>query len=300
MNCPSPHSLDWNLIRYFLAVADHGAVAHAADALGVSQPTLSRHIAALEAAVGASLFTRGARGCLLTAAGEALIASARQMEAAAHGFGRAVSGQSSQMAGSVRITASEMTSAFILPPILRVLRAAYPEIQIDVVASNDIDNLLDREADIAIRMTEPAQNSLIARRIGAMGLGGYATHTYLAQKAIAFTPDTAHQFDWIGYDRDDTILRRASAMKMPLVRESFALRSDNQLVCWQALLEGMGIGFCFNVIAAQYPQLVRVLPASWIAPVPVWLTAPVELRTNPRVRAVFDHLADHLSPLLDR
>lgn len=290
--------LDWNLIRCFLAVAEHGAVAHAADALGVSQPTLSRHLAALEAAVGASLFTRGARGCLLTAAGEALIAPARQVEAAAHGFSRAMDSQSGQMAGTVRITASEMTSALLLPPILLALRETCPEIQVDLVASNALDNLLDREADIAIRMTEPAQGSVIARHIGHMGLGGYATSDYMARKAVAFSMDTAHRFDWIGYDRNDTILRGARGMTVPLTRASFAFRCDNQLVCWQALLEGMGIGFCFNVIAARHPQLVRVLPPAWIPPVPVWLTAAQELRSNPRVRLVYDHLQRHLAPLL--
>lgn len=293
-------NLNWNLIQSFLAVVDHGAVARAAEATGVSQPTLSRHIAALEADVGATLFTRGARGSMLTAAGEALIVAARQMQAAAHGFGLIASGQSQNMTGTVRICASELTAAFQLPPMLLGLRAIYPDIQIEVVASNDMNNLLEREADIAIRMTDPGQEALIARRIGDMGIGGYASKEYLARKGLAFTPDTAHQFDWIGYDKNDIILRSARHMQLPLTRTSFAFRCDNQIVCMEAVRDGLGIGFCFDWLAERYPDLVRVLPPGWIPPVPVWLTAPEELRSNPRIRAVYDHLFEQLAPLMQR
>ncbi len=298
MNSSPRDTLNWNLVQSFLAVVDHGAVARAAEATGASQPTLSRHIAALESDIGAALFTRGSRGSLLTAAGEALIVPARQMQTAAKGFGLIANGQSKQMTGTVRVSASELTAAFLLPPILLSLRVQYPDIQIDVVACNEVNNLLEREADIAIRLTEPGQDALVARRVGDMGLGGYASKAYLAAKGIAFTPDTAHQFDWIGYDKNDVILRGARQMQLPLTRASFAFRCDNQIVCWQALRDGLGIGFCFDFLASRYPDVVRVLPPAWIPPVPVWLSAPQELRSNPRIRAVFDHLFEQLTPLV--
>ncbi|MES2933353.1 MAG: LysR family transcriptional regulator [Pseudomonadota bacterium] len=293
-------NLDWNLIQSFLAVVEHGAVARAAEATGASQPTLSRQIAALEAEIGAALFTRGARGSMLTAAGEALVNPARQMQAAAHALHLAASGQSQSLSGTVRITASEIACVYMLPPILTSLRIKHPDIQIEIVASNELDNLLEREADIAVRMAKPTQDTLVARHIGDMGMGGYASQAYLERKGIAFSPATMEAFDWIGYDKSEVIVRGMRALNIPLTRESFAIRCDNQIVCWQALLDGAGIGFIFDLLAARHPSVVRVLPPGWIPDIPVWLTAPLELRSNPRIRAVFDHLVEHLAPLTHR
>lgn len=291
-------NFDWSLIQTFLAVVEHGALARAADAIGATQPTLSRQIAALEAEIGAALFTRGARGSVLTAAGEALVYPARQMQQAAHALRLAASGQSLSLKGTVRVTASEMTSAFLLPPILASLRWKYPDIQLEIVASNAVDNLLEREADIAIRMVKPIQDTLVARHLGDLKMGGYASKAYLEQKKIPFSADAMSEFDWIGYDKNPAIVNHCRALGIELTRESFAIRSDDQMVCWQSMLNGMGIGFGFSLLAKQYPQLVRVLPEHWFKDSPVWLTAPLELRSNPRIRAVYDHLAEHLIELI--
>ncbi|PUA26678.1 MAG: hypothetical protein B0W54_23350 [Cellvibrio sp. 79] len=291
-------NFDWNLIQAFLAVVEHGALARAAEAIGATQPTLSRQIAALEAEIGAALFTRGARGSVLTAAGEALVYPAKQMQLVAHSLQLAASGQSQSLKGTVRITASEMTSAFLLPPILASLRWKYPDIQLEIVANNALDNLLEREADIAIRMTKPSQDTLVARHLGDIKIGGYASKAYLEQKNISFSPSSMGEFDWIGYDKNPAIVNHCRALGIELTRESFAVRSDDQMVCWQAMLNGMGIGFGFTLLAVQYPQLVRVLPENWFKDSPVWLTAPLELRSNPRIRAVYDHLAEHLIELI--
>ncbi len=292
-------NFDWSLIQAFLAVVEHGAVARAAEAIGATQPTLSRQIAALEAEIGAALFTRGARGSVLTAAGEALVYPAKQMQQAAHALQLAASGQSQSLKGTVRITASEMTSAFLLPPILASLRWKYPDIQLEIVANNALDNLLEREADIAIRMAKPEQDTLVARHLGGLKMGGYASKAYLEQKNVPFSPATMGEFDWIGYDKNPAIVNSCRALGIELTRESFAVRSDDQMVCWQALLSGMGIGFGFVLLANQYPQLIRVLPDNWIKDSPVWLTAPLELRSNPRIRAVYDHLAEQLIALIN-
>ncbi|QEY18291.1 LysR family transcriptional regulator [Cellvibrio sp. KY-GH-1] len=292
-------NFDWSLIQAFLAVVEHGAVARAAEAIGATQPTLSRQIAALEAEIGAALFTRGARGSVLTAAGEALVYPAKQMQQAAHALQLAASGQSQSLKGTVRITASEMTSAFLLPPILASLRWKYPDIQLEIVANNAQDNLLEREADIAVRMAKPEQDSLVARHLGGLKMGGFASKAYLDQKNVPFSPATMGDFDWIGYDKNPAIVNSCRALGIELTRESFAVRSDDQMVCWQAMLNGMGIGFAFELLAKQYPQLVRVLPENWIKDSPVWLTAPLELRSNPRIRVVYDHLAEHLIALIN-
>ncbi len=300
MDSSEQSKLDWNLIQAFLAVVEHGAVARAADATGASQPTLSRQIATLEAAIGSTLFTRGARGSVLTDAGAALVAPARRMQEAAHLVHLAASGQNQSLAGTVRITASEIMCVYFLPAILAHLRQLHPEIQIEIVANNAQDNLLERKADIAVRMVQPSQDTLVARRLGDMGLGGYATHAYMHSKGVAFSPSNMGQFDWIGYDKNDVILRGMRQLGMDLSRETFALRSDNDIVRWHAVLAGLGIGFCFDALAVRHPEVLRVLPQHWIPPFPVWLTAPQELRTNPRIRIVFDTLATQLQTFTDR
>lgn len=292
-------NFDWSLIQAFLAVVEHGALARAAEAIGTTQPTLSRQIATLETEIGAALFTRGARGSVLTVAGEALVDPAKQMQIAARSLQLAASGQSQSLKGTVRITASEITSAYLLPPILAGLRERYPDIQLEIVASNATDNLLEREADIAVRMTKPLQDTLVARHLGDLKMGGYASKAYLQRKNIPFSPDSMGEFDWIGYDKNPAIINSTRALGIQLTRESFAVRCDNQLVCWQAIVDGMGIGFGFSLLAKNYSSLVRVLPVEWIPDTPVWLTAPLELRSNPRIRAVYDHLAEHLIALIN-
>lgn len=289
--------VDWSLVECFLAVVDHGAVARAADALGTSQPTLSRQIAALETTLGAALFTRGARGSHLTALGEAMVGPARDMQAAAHRLQLTIKGQGQSLSGTVRISASEIVAVYLLAPVLASLRKAHPGIQIEVLANNAVDNLLEGKADIAIRMVQPRQDTLVARHLGGLRLGAFATRNYLQSKGGEFSLQNLDQYDWIGYDQNDFILRGMRQLGLPMTRESFALRSDNDMVRWQALLEGLGIGFEFEVLALRHPQLVRVIPPDAIPLVPVWLTAPEELRSNPRIRAVFDHLATELSQL---
>jgi DNA-binding transcriptional LysR family regulator len=293
-------NFDWNLIQAFLAVVEHGAVARAAEALGATQPTLSRQIAALETEIGAALFTRGARGSVLTAAGQALVQPAMQMQAAAHLLQLAASGQSQSLKGTVRITASENTCTYLLPPILSSLRQKFPDIQLELVANNALDNLLERDADIAIRMSKPIQDTLVTRHLGSLKIGGFATEAYLQRKNIPFSAETMNEFDWIGYDKNPAALNHARAQGVSLTRESFAIRCDNQIVCWQAMLDGLGIGFGFALLAARFPHVVRVLPENWIPDTPVWLTAPLELRSNPRIRVVYDHLAEHLIELINK
>lgn len=286
--------LDWNLVRAFLAVVDTGSLTGAAQTLAASQPTLSRQIGELESAVGAALFERVARGLRLTAAGEALVEPARQMQAAAQTLALTALGQTQRLAGSVRLTASEMTAAYVLPEILARLRLAQPEIQIEVVASNEVQNLLERQADIAIRHTRPAQGALIARHLMAARIGAFAHESYLArvggQVDLARLPD----YDWIGYDQSDLLLRSFRTAGIAVEREFFAFRCDNHIVGWQAALAGMGIAFAPHAIAARWPAMRAVLPDAMVPAMPVWLTAHRELRGSPRIKLVFDWLAQNV------
>lgn len=285
---------DWNLIRAFLAVVDAGSLTRAAERLATSQPTLSRQIAALEQQTGAVLFERTARGLSLTDAGEALVEPARRMQVAAQALSLAVAGRTQQLAGTVRLTASEVMSAHVLPPVLARLRAAHPEIEIELVASNRVDNLLAREADIAIRMVRPEQGSLISRHVADYPIGFYAHARYLAGRPPV-TPQTLAAHDWVGLDQSPQLIDGFRAAGFDVDRHFFAFRCDNHIVGWQAVRAGLGIGITLQRVAEADPELRRLLPEFDLPPLPVWLTAHRELRSTPRMRAVFDLLAEHLA-----
>ena len=285
---------DWGLLRVFLEVAGSGSLSRAALALGSSQPTLSRQIAQLEAQLGHALFERTTRGVRLTEAGEALLGPAERMREHAQQFSLVAAGRSQTLAGTVRVTASEMVSTYLLPDLLRALRDQHPEIQIELVASNALENLLEREADIALRMLRPKQSALVARRLVDQPLGFYAHRDYVKVNGKPTEANMlAHQ--WVGYDRSDQLLRGFRDAGIKVGKEMFAFRCDNQIVAWHAVLAGLGISVGLLRIAALSPQLVRVLPRLPIPPLPLWITAHRELRGTPRLKVVFDFLAEALA-----
>ena len=290
LRSPPRSEPEWTLLRSFLEVAHSGSLSRAAVALGSSQPTLSRQIAQLEAHVGSALFERTTRGVRLTEAGTALLVPAERMREHALQFSLAAAGREQTLAGTVRITATEIMSAYVLPPLLRPLREAHPEIQIELVASNTLENLLERDADIALRMVRPAQTALVARRLADQPLGLYA-HRDLVRAHGHPTATNMLRHPWVGYDRSDQLLRGFRAAGYPVRKDLFGFRCDNQIVAWQAVAAGLGIGVMIPHVAALFPQVVRVLPRVEIPPLPVWITAHRELRGTPRLKLVFDALA---------
>jgi DNA-binding transcriptional LysR family regulator len=291
--------LDWNLLRSFLAVLSHGSLLGAARALKSSQPTLGRHMAELESQLGVVLFERTGRGLVPTADALKVAQAAREMEAGALQLARTLTSAQTQTAGTVRITASMPVAAQLLPPVLARMRLSLPDIQVEVVSSNALSNLLRREADIAVRMVRPEQSTLIAKKIGKVELGAYAHKSYLASRAPVRTPADLLQHDLIGHDTDPTILQGFAALGYPVTREVFALRSDDFMVQWQAVRHGLGIGFMADYLARTDSDVVRVLAKQLkIQPLPMWLAVHREIRTNPRIRQVYDFLATALPPLL--
>lgn len=282
--------LDWSLLQAFLGLAEAGSLSRAAPLLGLSQPSLSRQLARLEAQLGQLLFERHARGLSLTAAGQALLPAARRMREGAQELALALAAREQSLAGTVRLTASEVVSAYLLPELLLRLRQQHPEIQIELVASNEVENLLDRSADIAVRMVRPAQDLLIARKLADWPLGLFAHRSYLARRGVP-TLQTMAEHDWLGYDRSDQLLRGFAAAGFQVDREFFALRCDQQTVLWEALRAGLGLGIGLKSLAARDPELIQVLPELPIPPLPLWLTAHRELRDTPRLRVVFDAIA---------
>ncbi len=287
-------NFDWHLIRSFLAALDAGSLLGAARVLKTSQPTVGRHVAELESQLGVVLFERTGRGLQPTAVALNLADSARAMEAGALQLSRRLSNAQAQVQGTVRITASQPVAYHLLPPILANMRLELPEIQIELVSSNEVSNLLRREADIAVRMVNPDQNTLIAKKLGQVSVGVYAHKKYVARYGAPQLPEDLMQHALIGYDADEIMIRGFANYGQTLSKESFALRSDDLIVQWQALQAGCGIGFVADYMGRSQPDLVKLLPMLVIPPLPMWLAVHREIRSSQRIRAVFDYLAKTL------
>ncbi|MDO8458379.1 MAG: LysR family transcriptional regulator [Burkholderiaceae bacterium] len=293
----APH-FDWHLIRSFLAALDAGSLLGAAKVLKTSQPTVGRHVAELESQLGVVLFERTGRGLQPTTVALSLADSARAMESGALQLGRRLSSAQAQVQGTVRITASQPVACHLLPPILASMRDELPDIQVELVSSNEVSNLLRREADIAVRMVQPDQATLIAKKLGQVGVGVYAHKKYVARCGAPQLPDDLLQHTLIGFDVDDTMIRGFASYGQVLTKASFALRSDDLIVQWQALRAGCGIGFVADYMARNEPDLVKLLPMLVIPPLPMWLAVHREIRSSKRIRAVFDYLAAALPTVI--
>ena len=282
---------DWSLIRSFLAVAEAGSLSAAARATGISQPTLGRHIQAIETALEVTLFTRTAQGQAMTAAAQALLPSARAMQAAAAELALSARGQASGINGTVRITASRVVSHHVLPPVLARLRATEPGIQIELVPSDTTENLLFGEADIALRMYRPTQPDLVARQIGALPLGLYAARSYLDRRGRPMSSDALMAHDFIGQDRMDQIIRVMRMLGLDVSRSFFPVRCDDPLTYVELVRAGCGVGGILRAIGDPDPVLERIDLIPDLPSLPVWLTAAPRLRQSPRLRRVWDALA---------
>ena len=289
---------DWALVKSFLAVLDAGSLMGAARSIGGQQPTLSRHVAELEAQLGTPLFERTGRGVTPTAGALAIAEAARQMEQGANALARTLAGQRDQTTGTVRITTSMVAATYLLPPVLAALHEQEPGIQLELVASNQITNLLRREADIAVRMVRPEQTSLVARKLGNVGIGAYAHERYLLHAGTPREPMDLARHTLIGYANDDLIERGFAAMGLPLRRENFSLRTDDQVAYGRLVAEGAGIGFVAHYNAPYWPGVRRVLPQLAIPPLPCWLAVHREIRSSKVVRRVYDYLAEALPKVL--
>jgi len=285
-------NFDWALIRSFVAVLDAGSLMGAARKLGAQQPTLSRHIAELEAQLEVPLFERTGRGVTPTAAALAIADAARAMEAGADTLARALVQRAEAATGSVRITTSHVAANYLMPPVLVALQAAEPGIAIELVASNEISNLLRREADIAVRMVRPAQTSLVARKLADIPIVACAHQRYLKRAGTPRQPADLLQHRLIGYDQDAAIVRGFAAMGLSITREQFALRTDDQVAYGRLVAAGAGIGFAAQYNLRHWRGVVPLLPMLQIPPLPCWLAVHREIRGSRLVRRVYDFLAE--------
>lgn len=287
--------LDWSLLQSFLRVAQAGSLSAAARDGGQSQPTLGRHIRLLEASLGQPLFTRHPDGQHLTPFGLRLLDDAQDMQAAAARLSLTAAGSSAALTGTVRITAARVVAQWHLPPILARLRLEEPGIALELVASNTSENLLHGEADIALRMFRPDRGDLVAQKITELPLGLYAARSYLERVGIPSSPAELMELDFVGYDRSDLIVRLLSEQGMPVTRDFFATRCDDQIVNWALVCAGAGIGGFQTVIADADPRVQRIADFITLPRLPVWLVVPRALRHVARIARVRDALARGMS-----
>ncbi|NNK79552.1 MAG: LysR family transcriptional regulator [Litoreibacter sp.] len=280
-------------IRTFHAVVKHGSLLAAARDLGLTQPTVGRHIDLLEKALGFRLFTRGREGARLTEKGTDLVSVAGQMMGTAADFERVASGLEERIEGTIRLSANEIFGSLLLPGIIGGFMRRHPMIQIELDVRNESANLLQRDADIAIRLFRPTQADLIARKIGALELGLYAHEDYLAQHPALETLTDLEHHVLIGQDRDPSLIEAFREAGLPLRPDKFAFRCDNNIATLNATRAGLGIGPLHVGMAKSWPGMIRVLPD--LAPtLELWLACHSDVRHNKRIRLVMDYLAAEL------
>lgn len=288
---------NWALIPSFLAANARGSLLGAARELGISQPTVGRHVQQLEQQLGTALFERTPRGLVPTAAARRLAEAAQAMESGAQSLVRGAQQSQTALEGTVRLSASQPVACVLLPPVLARLRQTLPAVQIELVASNALSDLVRREADIAVRMVRPTQGSLVARRIGRVALTACAHRDYLRARGTPREPADLLAHDIVGDDRSGEIERGFAAMGHPLDPRRITLRTDDLIAYWSAVRAGLGIGFVARYMLREDPAVRPVLPQLPLPALPVWLVVHREIRSVRRVRAVYEALARELPAL---
>ena len=288
------NSFDWSLVQSFLAVINQGSLQGAARQLQLSQPTMGRHIEELEKQWGVALFERTGRGLVPTAIAMQLAESAKKMESGANQLSHEIINQQQSLTGTVRISASQPVACYLLPPILQRMRSSIPDVQVELVVTNSVSNLLQREADIALRMVQPEQDSLVAIKVGQFTFSACAHQKYLARKGSPETMEELLKHDLIGQDNDEGIIQAFGHLGITVERDHFCLRTDDLIAAWQAVRAGLGVGFISNYLIRTDSEVVPLLPHYKVPAMPIWLVVHREIRGNMRLRKVYDFLAKQL------
>ncbi|MDB5472136.1 MAG: LysR family transcriptional regulator [Caulobacter sp.] len=295
MSSPEP---DWEGQRAFLAVLETGSLSGAARALSVAQPTVRRRIEALEQSVGAALFTRSPTGLTPTPAAVLLGDHARAMASAAAAFTRAASAEAQAESGTVRITASEIVAVEVLPAILADFQDRHPDIVLELGVGNRSEDLLRREADIAVRMAPPRQEALLARHIGAIPLGLFAHRRLIARHGMPANVEDLRGLPLIGFEHAPPFVERLRESGLDVNTGDFTFRTDNDLAQLAAIRAGVGFGICQIALGRRHGDLVHLLDNAFRYPLDTWVVMHEDLKGLRRMRLVFDALVEGLTAYL--
>lgn len=282
-------------MRAFLTTTEAGSLSAAAAALGLTQPTLGRQIKTLEETLGLALFERSGRALTLTDTGREFLADVRAMNDAAAHLTLLAQSRTNTLDGNIKITASDMTSAFVLPDVLLRLRRLAPELRIDIISANDVRDILRREADIAVRHVRPNQPDLIARLIGDASAHLYASKNYLDANGEPQSPDDLVDHDFISFGDDARMVEELAMRDIRIDPARLRSGSTSGIACWELARKGMGIVPMTDDIAAQFPDMIPLLVDSSRIDIPTWLVAHRDMQTSRRLRLVFDLLAEILT-----
>lgn len=288
-------TFDWNQVRAFLATAEEGSFSAAARALNTTQPTVGRQIASLEESLGLALVERSGRGLILTEAGRDLVEHVRKMGEAAVGISLFAEGRSSTLSGKVTISATDLLSAAFLPTLLAPLRETAPGIILNVLPSNDLSDLMRREADIAIRHVRPEQPELIARHIGEFRANLYAASSLLDRMGRPTSLSAIAELPMVGVADAERLVGPLNQMGIPVSTDNFVASSPSGVVTWEMVKMGYGASMLPEFLCDRHPGVEKVYPSFPSFEFPMWLVTHRELRTSGRIRAVFDRLAEGLS-----
>ncbi|MEL6376646.1 MAG: LysR family transcriptional regulator [Pseudomonadota bacterium] len=291
-------SANWNHLRAFFATAETGSLSAAADILGLTQPTLGRQIKALEETLGLALFERSGRALTLTETGREFLADVHVMNEAAAHVTLLADSRTKGLEGKVKVTASDMTSAYVLPDVLVRLRRLAPDLRIDVISANDIRDILHREADIAIRHVRPDQPELIARLIGNAPAHLYAAKSYIEANGEPKSLDDLNHHDFISLGDDRRMIEEMAKRGICIKPEKLIAGSTSGIACWELAQKGLGLFPMTDSIANLFPNMIPVLAEDSRIEIPTWLVAHRDMQTSRRLRIVFDLLADILTDRL--
>ena len=282
--------MDWNLLRSFIAIYDTGTLTTAAKRLGTTQPSVGRHLRELESLVGETLFTRLSGKLKATERADALFAATFEMHHAVRNAELLFSGNRERISGVVRVAVAEAYGYHVVPQLLGALMTEQPELEIELSVSNQSDNLLRRDADIAMRFFRPDQDDLIAVKVGTSEMGLFAHEDYIARFGEPTDFALPEGALVTGFDRQDMpvkpSLRGADVAHLP----RFRFRSDSVMARQAIVTSGAGMSMLFVDVAATLPGLKRVLADQVSLAQEVWLCAHEELRRSSRMRYVWDKL----------
>jgi DNA-binding transcriptional LysR family regulator len=295
MNTMTENEPNWEWYRTFLKVLETGSLSAAGRAMGLTQPTVGRHIDNLETALRLKLFIRSFDGFDPTDAALELKPYAASVATTTAALRRVASSHGSGVRGTVRLTASEVISVEVLPPILAALRNEHPALSIELVTSNKTGDLLHREADIAVRMYRPAQDALVAKRVGGIEVGLHAHKRYLATHGTPKSIAEVSAHTLIGFDNEGAFIRRLQDQFPWYSRAALAFRADSDLAQLAAIRAGFGIGICQSALAAKDKALVRLLPTQLSITMDTWVAMHEDLRQSARCAATFAALVTGLT-----
>ncbi|MEM7609180.1 MAG: LysR family transcriptional regulator [Myxococcota bacterium] len=288
--------LDWRWMRSFAAVAEAGSMQSAARELRMSQPTLSRHIVALEETLGIKLFARSGRRLALTERGEQLLAHAMDAKRSIEQLVRTSSTLQTEAAGAVRVSMTHFMGSFFAPQWLMALSRDEPTLAVELVLDDRDTDLSDGSAEIALRMHRPTQGDLIARRCGSMEYGFYVSTAFLERYEKPMVLDELLERPLIGFDRFDAWERGARSMGYTIPSECYKLRTDSPEVHARACEAGLGVAVLPDVFV---PHLIRVLPEITLKTLDVYVTGYADLRSTPRIDRVWSHLVSTAEGVLN-